>query len=107
MSTELIKLEDVTKSYQAAQSIDVLKGIDLTVEKGESIAVVGPSGSGKSTLLNLIGTLDQPSSRKIIFDGQDIYQLKEKDRARLRNRQIGFVFNPIICCRNARLWKTS
>jgi ABC-type lipoprotein export system ATPase subunit len=95
MSSPLLKLVDVTKKYDStgsAESVTVLKGITLEIGRGESVAIVGPSGSGKSTLLNLIGTLDQPSSGTVTLDGQDLTRLDEMQVARVRNEQIGFIF---------------
>jgi ABC-type lipoprotein export system ATPase subunit len=70
----------------------VLRGVSLTLAAGETVAVVGPSGSGKSTLLNLIGALDAPSSGRVILSGRDLAGLGEADLARVRNRELGFVF---------------
>ena len=91
----LLKLENVSKNYAAsaeAAPVPVLRGISLTINAGESIAIIGPSGCGKSTLLNIIGTLDQPSAGQIWLDGQDLSGLDELQLAALRNRQIGFIF---------------
>lgn len=89
----LIELRGVTKQYEGTDSdAAVLKGIDLCVERGETLAIVGPSGCGKSTLLNLIGTLDRPTSGEISFEGQDLLKLREAELAAFRNRTIGFVF---------------
>jgi len=91
----LLRLESVSKHYQApdrAELIKILDAIDLEVSAGESLAIVGPSGSGKSTLLQISGTLDRPSSGKVILAGQDLNLLPEDKLASVRNRQIGFVF---------------
>ena len=90
----LLKLINVTKRYAGVgeASVSVLAGIDLTVERGESVAIIGPSGSGKSTLLNIIGTLDTPSSGTVEFEGQDLSQLRGAALAALRNRRLGFIF---------------
>ena len=84
----------VTKRYAGVgeASVSVLAGIDLTVERGESVAIIGPSGSGKSTLLNIIGTLDTPTSGNVELEGQDLSQLRGAALAALRNRRLGFVF---------------
>jgi ABC-type lipoprotein export system ATPase subunit len=90
----ILRLSDISKRY-AAPTGDapwVLANIDLDVAAGESLAVVGPSGSGKSTLLNIIGALDRPTSGRVLLAGQDLTELDEKQLARVRNRQIGFVF---------------
>lgn len=91
----MLELIDVTKSYQspgAAGAVFVLKGITLKVEQGQSIVIVGPSGSGKSTLLNIIGALDRPTEGKVLLDGRDLAKLNEVELARIRNHEIGFVF---------------
>ena len=81
-----------TFSGQNNDDLEVLKGISFAMEAGENLAVVGPSGSGKSTLLHIIGTLDQPTSGSVSIDGQDPFSLNEKELARFRNQNIGFVF---------------
>jgi len=91
MSQPAVQLEQVTKRYEA-QGPAVLDAIDLTVEPGESVAVVGPSGCGKSTLLNLLGTLDRPTAGRIILDGRDVTGLPEAQLAPLRATQLGFIF---------------
>jgi ABC-type lipoprotein export system ATPase subunit len=91
----IIELNSVSKSFiNPGTNIhrDVLTGIDLKIKRGDSIAIVGPSGSGKSTLLNIIGTLDLPSSGKVLFNGDDISSYSEKQLAQIRNKSIGFVF---------------
>ena len=91
----MLELINVTKSYQTPVNKDgvcVLKNITLKVTKGQSLVIVGPSGSGKSTLLNIIGALDRPSEGRVLFDGKDLAELNEIELARIRNRQIGFVF---------------
>lgn len=85
----MIKVKDVTKSFDRLQ---VLKGIDLTVERGEIISIVGPSGAGKTTLLQIMGSLDRPDSGTVNYDGTDIFSMSEKQKARFRNANIGFVF---------------
>lgn len=91
--SEVYRLQDVGKAYeQGEETITVLSGVDLTVLSGDSLAIVGASGSGKSTLLQLMGTLDVPSSGSILFNGADISTLGWKERARVRNRNMGFVF---------------
>ena len=85
----MIQIEKLTKSFGDLQ---VLKGVDLTIEKGEVISIVGSSGAGKTTLLQLIGTLDKPTSGTIRFNGEDLGHLSSKRLAAFRNRHIGFVF---------------
>jgi len=89
----LLELRGVTKEYDGAlMAAPVLKGVDLRVDAGESLAIVGPSGCGKSTLLNLIGALDRPTSGDIVFEGQDLLLRSDVELARFRNQSIGFVF---------------
>lgn len=91
--SEVYNLRGVGKAYeQGEETITVLAGVDLTVRRGDSLAIVGASGSGKSTLLQLMGTLDVPTSGTILFNGADISTLGWKDRATIRNRNMGFVF---------------
>ncbi|MGX7689278.1 ABC transporter ATP-binding protein [Flectobacillus sp. BAB-3569] len=81
--------KNIIKRYA---SLQVLKGIDLNINKGEIVSIVGASGAGKSTLLHILGTLDQPDSGSLIIDGQDVTQLGEKALATFRNEKIGFIF---------------
>jgi putative ABC transport system ATP-binding protein len=93
MNLPLIMMEDITKSFhQGSVESRVLNGIDLTVNRGEFVVVFGPSGCGKSTLLAIMGLLDSPTGGVYCFDGQPIQNLKLSDRARIRNQEIGFVF---------------
>ena len=85
----MIQLHDIRKSFG---SLEVLKGIDLTINKGEIVSIVGPSGAGKTTLLQIIGTLDRPDNGRVLFGGVDISVYKEKQLSAFRNRHIGFVF---------------
>lgn len=90
---EVTKIENVTKVYTIGKlETHALRGIDLSIEKGEFTALVGPSGSGKTTLLQLIGCLDTPTSGKIYVNGKDVSTLKRDERADIRRGQIGFVF---------------
>jgi lipoprotein-releasing system ATP-binding protein len=91
----LLKLVEVGKEYDSTAQVDrvmVLNGINLEVQAGETLAIVGPSGSGKSTLLNIIGTLDRPTSGTVKLDGEDIHQLDDLQLATVRNERIGFIF---------------
>jgi len=91
----MLELINVAKSYESpagTESVCVLRDITLKVEKGRALAIVGPSGSGKSTLLNIIGALDRPTGGRVLFDGRDMAKLDEAELARVRNREIGFVF---------------
>ena len=85
----MIEVKNIHKSFG---QLEVLKGIDMSVEKGEIVAVVGRSGAGKTTLLQIIGTLDSPDQGSVFFNGTDVTSLKEAELARFRNRNIGFVF---------------
>ena len=85
----MIRTEGITKSFG---SLQVLKGIDLTINKGEIVSIVGPSGAGKTTLLQIIGTLDTPDSGKLYINGTETVALSEKKLAAFRNQNIGFVF---------------
>ncbi|MGM9710187.1 MAG: ABC transporter ATP-binding protein [Prevotella sp.] len=85
----MINIKDITKSFG---SLQVLKGIDLHIEKGEIVSIVGPSGAGKTTLLQIIGTLDKPDSGNIIVDGIDVGKLSTAKLSDFRNRHLGFVF---------------
>ena len=85
----MIELQGITKSFG---SLQVLKGIDLTIDKGEVVSIVGPSGAGKTTLLQIMGTLDKPDMGRILLNGTEINRLKERELAAFRNREIGFVF---------------
>ncbi|MFZ5547987.1 MAG: ABC transporter ATP-binding protein [Pseudomonadota bacterium] len=93
MNGALIQLRGVTKTYgQGAIAFQALKGVDLDVQAGEFVAIMGPSGSGKSTAMNLLGCLDTPTSGSYRFDGIAVEQLDRDARARLRRRHLGFVF---------------
>lgn len=88
----IIEISDLTKVYRGGVDVVALDRISLTIRAGEFLAIVGPSGSGKSTLLNMIGLLDTPTSGKIFLEGEDVTGLMQHERARLRNRLLGFVF---------------
>lgn len=85
----MIELEGITKSFG---SLQVLKGIDLTIAKGEIVSIVGPSGAGKTTLLQIMGTLDRPDSGRVVLNGTEVNRLNEKALSAFRNKEIGFVF---------------
>ncbi|MEE1806530.1 ABC transporter ATP-binding protein [Streptomyces sp. BE133] len=90
--TPVLELSGITKEYPGSPPLRILHGIDLTVEAGELLAVVGPSGSGKSTLLALLGSLDRPTAGKLHFEGRDLSALSDPELAALRAHRIGFVF---------------
>ena len=89
----ILELKDICKDYQQGREpVRVLKNINLTVQKGDYIAIMGPSGSGKTTLMNIIGCLDVPTSGSYILEGRDLKDLSDDDLAEVRNKHIGFVF---------------
>ena len=88
----LLHLKDVNKTYQGAQPLHVLKGINLDIEKGEFVSIMGASGSGKSTLLNILGILDNYDSGEYLLNGVPIWNLSESRAAEYRNKMIGFIF---------------
>lgn len=88
-----IEMRNITKSYEmGTQVVHALRGVDLDIRDGEYVAIMGPSGSGKSTLMNMIGVLDSPNSGSYILGGEDVSRLSSDQRADIRNRRIGFVF---------------
>jgi len=93
MANPLINIKQIKRDFQlGSETINVLKGIDLQINKGEYVALMGPSGSGKSTLMNLLGCLDTPTSGTYILNGKDVSQMHDDDLAEIRNKEIGFVF---------------
>jgi putative ABC transport system ATP-binding protein len=93
MANPLIKITDIKRDFVLGNEIVyVLKGIDLEINKGEYVALMGPSGSGKSTLMNLLGCLDTPTSGTYILNGKDVSQMRDDELAEIRNKEIGFVF---------------
>jgi len=89
----MIRLQDITKVYpMGSRELEVLKGINLTIEKGELVAIMGASGSGKSTMLNLIGCLDIPTSGNYYLEGREVNRLTSRELAQIRGQKIGFVF---------------
>lgn len=89
----MIQLRDITKVYHLGEiDLEVLKGISLDIEEGEFVSLTGASGSGKSTLMNILGCLDRPSAGQYVIDGQDVANANADERAMLRNKRIGFVF---------------
>ena len=93
MSQSMIELDEVTKVYHMGKvEVNALRGVSLSVNTGEMVAIIGASGSGKSTMLNVIGCLDKPTSGSYFFDGVDVSQLNDNQLAEVRNKKIGFVF---------------
>lgn len=93
MVNNAIEMSNITKSYEMGeQVVHALRGVDLIIKTGDYVAIMGPSGSGKSTLMNMIGVLDVPNSGTYLLDGDDVSKLSSDDRARIRNKHIGFVF---------------
>lgn len=89
----IIHLEEIRKTYyMGAQSLEVLKGITLDINKNEYVALMGPSGSGKSTLMNILGCLDSPSGGLYVLNGHDVSKMPDNDLAQVRNKEIGFIF---------------
>jgi putative ABC transport system ATP-binding protein len=89
----MIQLENIIKSYpMGKRELTVLQGVNLNIEKGEMVAIMGPSGSGKSTLLNLIGLLDKPSSGSYLLEGKEVSHLTGRELSRVRGQKIGFIF---------------
>lgn len=89
----MIKVTNLHKSFSmGSYELPILKGINLEIQRGEFVAIVGASGAGKSTLLHIIGTLDKPSSGSVTFDGHDLFRMTDTQQAEFRNRRIGFVF---------------
>ncbi len=93
MSKLIFKCSNISKSfYQGNKTVEVLKNIDFTLEKSTSVSIVGPSGSGKTTFLNVLSGLDSPSAGKVFYKEKDINNLNDKERASIRNKEIGFVY---------------
>ena len=93
MNTPIIKIKGITRDFQlGSEIVYVLKGIDLLINKGEYVALMGPSGSGKSTLMNILGCLDTPTSGSYILNGKQVSEMHDDELAEIRNKEIGFVF---------------
>ena len=93
MTDAIIRLEGITREYvMGAERVHALRGVDLTIQRNEYVAIMGPSGSGKSTLMNVLGCLDTPSAGRYHLNGHEVSTMADDDLARVRNREIGFVF---------------
>jgi putative ABC transport system ATP-binding protein len=93
MKTPIINIKGITRDFQlGSETVNVLKGIDLLINKGEYVALMGPSGSGKSTLMNILGCLDTPTSGSYILNGKQVSEMHDDELAEIRNKEIGFVF---------------
>ncbi len=93
MSDDIIRLEGITREYvMGSERVLALRGVDLTIKRNEYVAIMGPSGSGKSTMMNMLGALDTPTAGKYWLNGHEVSQMADDDLARVRNREIGFVF---------------
>src|SRR6476661_4331454 len=89
----IIETQNLWKTYiMGSEEIHALKGVDISIEKGEYVAIMGPSGSGKSTLMNLVGCLDTPSQGSYLLNGKQVSEMNDNELARIRNEEIGFVF---------------
>ncbi|NOR48862.1 MAG: ATP-binding cassette domain-containing protein, partial [Methanosarcinaceae archaeon] len=88
----IIQVKNLTKIFGDGVEIKALDGVDLDIERGEFLAIIGPSGSGKSTLLNQIGILDTPTSGTVLLNGVDVTKMSDKERSRTRNKELGFIF---------------
>ena len=98
----MIELENITRTYRMGRvEVQALKGVSLSIERGEMLSIVGACGSGKSTLMNVIGFLDKPTSGRYLFDGADVSRLSDNRLAEMRNRQLGFVFQDFNLLRRA------
>ena len=94
MSSSVLEIDQVTKSFfpKRRDPVHVLKGVDLTIQEGEMVALIAPSGSGKSTLLNIVGLLDKPTSGDVIFGGQRLMKASDKVKTKTRSEDIGFIY---------------
>ena len=91
--TALIQLEEITKTYDSGENaVQALRGVDVAIQEGEFVSIIGPSGSGKSTLMHILGCLDTPTTGKYWLDGEDVAEMSNRELARVRNQKIGFVF---------------
>src|SRR5260221_11700308 len=99
----VLELQDVTKTYGADPPVPALRGVSFRIDSGELVAIVGPSGSGKSTLLHLVGTLERPSSGRVLITGLDVAALTDRELAAVRATRIGFVFQQYFLSEHSTL----
>ena len=105
---KLIQLEHVKKIYDSGENaVTALDGIDLKIDRGEFVSIIGPSGSGKSTLMHILGCLDTPSEGRYWLDGEDVATLSARALARIRNQKLGFVFQTFNLLPRATIWKNA
>ena len=105
---KLISLKDICKTYYLGEvDVPALKGVTMEIGQGEMVALMGASGSGKTTLMNLLGCLDRPTAGKYWFDGEEVSSLSPDQRADVRNRKIGFVFQSFNLLPRTAPWKMS
>ncbi len=102
----LIQLENITKVYDSGENaVSALRGVDVKIEGGEFLSIIGPSGSGKSTLMHILGCLDSPTEGRYWLDGEDVAEMTPRALARIRNQKIGFVFQTFNLLPRATIWK--
>ena len=102
----LIQLERITKTYDSGENaVQALRGVDVQIDRGEFVSIIGPSGSGKSTLMHIFGCFDSPSEGRYWLDGEDVAALSGKALARIRNQKLGFVFQTFNLLPRATIWK--
>ena len=103
MTTPVIELRSVVRTYPGTPPVRALDGVDLRIDAGEMVAIIGPSGSGKSTLLNVMGTLDRPTEGSVLIDGVDTKNLRERELCGLRATRLGFVFQSFHLIESSRV----
>jgi putative ABC transport system ATP-binding protein len=102
----LIQLERVTKTYDTGENaVQALRGVEVKIDRGEFVSIIGPSGSGKSTLMHILGCLDTPSEGRYWLDGENVAEMSGKQLARIRNQKLGFVFQTFNLLPRATIWK--